>query len=765
MTPAELEQPTPGIHPPSDGGPVRLLAVRLAGGPFVPPFDLRAPSFERLLDERRERHLALAKLRETLVEALFRAVPTAPDQETRRRLLAAKRRIFNGLPLGSIDCPLPPDQLALLQRYGELTAQEEACFDGARDAILREIRTRLRAVWADRRFRLACRSVSPDLVEDLERKGLPAHGDLSSVERGLYAFASRWTSKANPFHLFAEVAFPPALGLAVDGDHEIVLEAADLLAIERRLLPRVRDPRRIHLSLSPFQRLDGNLIFWVPTRPGFRLVGRSAGDPALEATIDFFAEQRRRNGRPTGTLAAWLTAGAGTEESLAELCREGIVEPYLIVDLDRFAEPLRGIDTELDPELDRLGAHHLSRLSTAALEDACGAIPTRFYVNSYRRLDLASFEAAAEEVAPTLRVLKPFFAQDHNFSRYSYVIGSYFLDYLAHLRRDQAPFLDVLRHFLRHHQEIVPRYQPEVHRTAAERGRLARQANTLRGLSGCHEVAALPNLEPTGADCGNLCFNGPFDFVARIFYVSNIFAGAGRFAGRYMLHRRRWEEGCVDDGDLHVELAVPPTSNLNYVVRRFPVGCGFESRYAHKYERWIDPSEILVVRDGAGVAYRDAVSGRRMRFHHSGFQLAPLLPAKYQLLLVGHADCFHNPFLRYDDELYDPGLQVGPVCLRRESWRVGQDFWGDRAAERNSVRFAAYLWDLVRDRLAPADLWYYHRRDGGWEHYKPRFLDLRSPLSAHAFQREIAALPVGAFLSLSPMRPAPARVTELMIEV
>jgi hypothetical protein len=38
-------------------------------------------------------------------------------------------------------------------------------------------------------------------------------------------------------------------------------------------------------------------------------------------------------------------------------------------------------------------------------------------------------------------------------------------------------------------------------------------------------------------------------------------------------------------------------------------------------------------------------------------------------------------------------------------------------------------------------------------------------LSAHAFQREIAVMPAGALLSLSPMRPAPARVTELMIEV
>lgn len=765
MTPAQLERSTPEILLRSDG-PARLLAVRLAGGPFAPPFDVRTPSFEDLLVERRERHRALAELREGLVEALFQAVPSAPDREARRRLLDAKRRIFNGLPLAATDHSLAPHLLALLDRYRELTAQEETCYEAARDSILREIRTQLRAVWADLRFRLACRFVSPDLAGELAKKGFPDAGELTSIERGLYAFASRWTSKANPFHLFAEVAFPPALGIAVDGDHEIVLEAADLLAIESRLLPLVSDPQQIHLTLSPFQRLAESLIFWVPARPGFRCVGRSAGDPVLEAAIDFFAAQRRRNGWPTGTLAEWLTAGAGSEESLAELCREGVVEQYLIADFDRFAESLLGIDAKLDPFLENLGAHHLSRLSTAALEVASAAIPLHFYVNSYRRLELESFETAAAEIAPALRALKPFFARDHNFSRHSYVIESYLLDHLAHLRRDQARYLDILRHFLRHHQEIIPRYQPEAHRTAAEQGRRAHQADLLRRLSGRREIAALQDLELPGADGGgSLCFNGPFDFGERIFFVSNVFAGAGRFAGRYLLQRRRGEEGCAGDGYLHVELAVPPTPNLNYVVRRFAVGCGFEARYAKKYEQWIDPAEILVVREGAGIAYRDAVSGKTLRFHYSGFQLATLLPSEYQLLLVGHADSFQNPFLRDDRELYDPGLQVGPVCLRRENWSVGGDFWGDLAAERNSIRFAACLRDLVRDRLSPNDLWYYRRPEGGREHHKPRFLDLRNPLSAHAFQREIARLPAGELLSLSPMRPAPERVTELMIEV
>ena len=346
---------------------MRLLAVRCAGIPFERPFNLRSPSFDGLLEERRQRRGELAELREWIIEALFRAVPTVAQRGARRRLLETKRRIFNGRPLDSADLPLAPDLLAALARYRELVAPEETCSGDRSQAILGEVRQQLQAVWADPRFRMACRQASPDLVEDLEKEGFPVAGDLTSIERGLYAFVSRWVSKANPFHLFAEVAFPPASGIAVDGDHEIVLDAAAILAIERRLLPRVDDPRRIHLVLRPFQRIDGKLVFWIPARPGFRRVARSSADPVLQATIAFFAHQRRRLGRPTGTLAEWLAAGCGTGESLAELCREGLLEPYLIPDLDRFGEPLRGIDPPFDPSLERMSAHHLARVSTAAL--------------------------------------------------------------------------------------------------------------------------------------------------------------------------------------------------------------------------------------------------------------------------------------------------------------------------------------------------------------------------------------------------------------
>ncbi len=805
MASAEIQEPPAATTPLPRASAGGLLAVRLAGAAFASPCDLRSPAFEQLLEERGRLRGTLQDLRELLADEIFRAIPQTSDRTARRQLLAAKRAIHNDRPLEAPAPGVSAGLAALLARYGDLRSREEELFADGRAAVLREIRRQLRQVWDDPRFRLACRYASPDLVADIEGKGLPEAGELTSAERGVYAFLSRWMSKANPFHLFAEVAFPPSARIPVDGDHEVVLHAGDLLAHERRLLQRAGDPRRISLQLVPFQSLNGHLLFWVPAPAGFQLVSQDAGDPCLRATIDFFA-QRRRHGMPAATVAEWREYVAGpldaeglsrAEESLAGWCRQGIVRRFLIADLDRFAPALQGIAPEHDESLARLQSLHLARLSTAELASASAAVPgldpgldpegaaerspVRYYVNSYRRLETAGFEAAAAELRPALADLKPFFSPRHNFDRYAFVIESYFLDYLAHRSERRALYLEILRHFLRHRQEIIRRYQPEIRLPEAELRRRQERSARLAGLAGRLDPGALRGLEPSSEGAlPSLCFNGPMDFVERTFYVTNVFAGEGRFVSRYLLHRRREAAAPAnDDGDLHVELAVPPEPNLNYVVPRYPAGCGFEARYAHRFERWVDPAEILIEREEDGIAYRDAVSGRRLRLHYRGFQLAHLLPAEYQLLLIGHADTFHNPFQPLPRPpgdggggRHDPGLFYGPVCLRRESWSLDHDFWRDLLAERDSLRLTARLRERVHARLKPEELWYYHGL--GEASCKPRLLDLRNPLSALALQHAVAASPPGVAVTMSAMQPPPPHlyhrdgapvVTELMIEV
>lgn len=765
----------------------RLLAVRLAGAPFGPPFDLRSSAFEAFLEARREIGRQAAILREELLEALFRQVPLEADRDRRRRLLEIRRRIFANRPLKDIaSLGAPPEITEPLERYLALLRREEELAAEEKPVVLEQIRQGLRTAWADPRFRLACRAASPDLTADVENKGLPAAGELSSVERGLYSFLSRFTSKANPFHLFAEVAFAGTSQITADGDHEVVLEAADLLALERRLVALATDPERIHLAPRPFQTVAETLVFWVPTSPGFRLVSRPAGDPGVRQTLAFFAHRRQLGGRPVGSLAQWrafleglLTEGErkNAEETLTELVEQGAVVQYLIEDLDRFAAALEGLDPLLDASLEHRQSLHLARLSLAELEAAAQKPETgRHYVNRFRSLDMTPFESAAEELFADLRELKPFFAERHTFDRHDYVLRSYLLDYLAHRRRDRVPYLEVLRHFLRTYREVIPRYQPEIHRAGAEQRRHEERASRLARLAGRLGPADLAALAPAASADGSphLCFNGPFDFVGRTFYVSNAFAGGGRFVGRYLLHRKIQAAVPETTGALHAELAVPQEPNLNYVVRRYPVGCGFDARQSNRYERWIDPAEVLVERQGNGIVYRDSLSGRRLHLHYSGFQLAHLLPTEYQLLLVGHADSYCNPFETASPEAHDTGLFYGGICLRRESWTRSREAWEELLAERDLLRFAAALRDRVHGELQPDDFWYYHRNSSRAGRGKPRFLDLQNPLSTVQFQRELSAAVDGTSITLSAMAPPPDHlyrradgpvVTELMIEV
>lgn len=783
----------------------RLLAGRLAGAAFEGPFRLRSPGFEALLEEWTALGEALARERDPLLDALYEAVPKASGSKERRRLLEIRRGVFNGRPLADPPPGIAPELARALVRYADLDQRRATLFEERRDAIFREIRGKLRDLVRDERFELACRYASPDLFADLEKSGLAAGGELTTLERGLYTYAARFFSKANPFHLFAEVVFPEATGIEADGAHEIVVDAAVILELERRLLPQVRDPRRIRLELRTYERRDKTLRFWVPTPEGFRIVTLAA-DELLLLVTSFFENHRRWHGRPTPTRAEWreyvLARAAPARLSEAEahlegLLRLGVVAPYLVSDLGDAASAFVDPDPALASAVAGLRRHHLARTPSAALRRLDGELTEAlrhlspeprplYFVNSYSRIDTAAFEEAAGELADELRDLKPFFSVWHNYERHDDVIRAYLGDYLEHRGQDSVAYLEVLRHYLRHTGEILARYVPESRRTVEERRHLAASYGRLRareGRIGREELARLAAAAGVPPTSRSLCFNGPFDFVDRFYYITNVFAGNGRFASRYLLHRRAETAvgAAPEEGVIDVEIVVPPPPNLNYVVPSFATGCGFEARHAHRYERWIDPSEILIDRADGGVAYRHAGSRARLRLHYRGFQVAQLLPTEYQLLLVGHADSFSNPFLRpeaapgEDGLSHENALWYGSVCLRRESWGLGRAFFDGLRQERDLLRFAVLLRERIRERLSSAaDEWYYQVPESGRPTGKPRLLDLRHPLSVHAFRRSLNALPEEGTLSLTAMEPSPAHlfrkdgsgfVTELMIEV
>jgi hypothetical protein len=804
-----LAAPVPVSGP---AAPRRLLGVRMAGAAFDGPFNLRSAAFGALLEERDALRAERAEMRPGLLDALFAAVPIAADAAGRRRALAARRSVFNSRPVGAAWPGLAPELAATLARHDALLAREDALFDEARAPVAEERKAAAARLLADERFRVAYRYSSVGLYEAVAHSASGAAGEPGDVERGVHAYATKFISKANPFHVFAEVLFPPASGMRADGVHEVVLDMALVFALEKRLLPGAADARRVWTSLAPHAREDGAFYFWLTAPPR---VAALRATPVLERLAAFFARRRTETGLPVATRAeveADVLAGFAPEahddvrRHLALLAQREVLAEYLLADRRDLAPLATAGGGEAAGVLAR---RHLSRVSTGELEGVHAGLtaahaalaesptegdgdedrvplpPLRYFVNSYGTGDTAPHEAAAAEVSPALAALKPCFGADSNFAAYEYVVRAFLLDFVE-ARGGRAPYLEALRAFLRDRAEIVGRYFPRTHRPPEERARSDAWHATAAAESGVLSAERLTALAESARALGGaretLCFNGPFDYRERVFHLSNVFAGAGHFAGRYLLHRGEAPDAWPPprEGTIDAEIATPPWRNLNLVLRHFDTGIGFEPRYAHRYARWIDPAEIVVESDGGRVAYRHEPSDAPLRVHYRGYLLSQYVPAEYQLLLVGHADAFGNPFrgsetlAEGEDFRRDAGLRHGPVSLRRERWIARAGLLTPLLREADELRFAAALRDWVHEHLAPADEWYSVVPGPGARRRKPLFLDLRSPLGAAAFRRAVAAAAPGAAVVLTRMDPPPpglfrrasgSFVTELMIEV
>jgi hypothetical protein len=559
-----------------------------------------------------------------------------------------------------------------------------------------------------------------------------------------------------------------------------VLDLAVIFDLESTLLPKVIDSQRRWIALRPFVRDGGTWRFWISSPPGLRVIALkddAEGTPERLAAI--FRKQ------PVATRAE--CERSLTPERLNVLIAQEVLSEYLVTDFETFAPAFAGIDRDRDDEIATLQRYHLARTNADDLREAEASLgTTRYYVNAYRLDDTDAHERIAEDVAADLTDLKPCFSLEHNFSQYAYVVQHFIADYLRD-RGGRAPFLDVLRQFLQDRPGIIARYQlrahcpPDAYRARADWwhmlssqcGELTREQ--LMGLS------AFPRRLAAGR---SLCFNGSFDYVTRTLYLSTVLAGDGRFAGRYFGRRTTTPLATPrDDAEvLDVELAPPPQPNLNYLLPAFAIGCGFESRYAHRFARWIDPAQIAIDLDDDGrVAYRHISSGARLRIHYRGYLLARHLPIEYQLLLAGHADYFFNPFegaeLRGDGRplWYYPALTYRSICLRRERWHVKASELSDVVRHTDIVHFAAALRDWMHDKLrADADEWYYGAWHADTRKRKPRFLDLLNPLSADLFRRLIGGLNSNEVMLFTVMQPpvdhlwrreGEPYVGELMIEV
>src|SRR5262249_2890951 len=148
-----------------------------------------------------------------------------------------KRQVFNLRPASDEQLTdLEPEQRCEVILYNESLRQRDAVLKESRASVLAELRDEMRALLEDPEFVSAVNYSCPWLTEAFRRDHNPSDATFRNEERGMYAYAARFFSKANPFHNFASIAFPEYLGLTPQAEYEMAVSATSILKLESRLL-------------------------------------------------------------------------------------------------------------------------------------------------------------------------------------------------------------------------------------------------------------------------------------------------------------------------------------------------------------------------------------------------------------------------------------------------------------------------------------------------------------------------------------------------
>lgn len=786
----------------------KLMMVRKAGAAFSGAFKLRSATLKAILDSYTETGEELRRLQAMLVDDLYEAIPLAADQSERRQLLRIRRAIFNGKPVITtedlnIAQPLRKDVF----RYAALLEKRTALLESNRRTIFDELRSQLAAAVQEEEFRSILDYSCPWLISTYHRDGPGDYKDFSGGERGVYSYATKLFSKANPFYLFASVALPSTPVTVTDCQCEVILDTSLILALEKTLLPFVSDTNKRLVYIRSSYLMDNSFRFLV-SKGGQLTLFTIKDNPLLRHTIAYFKDQKRQH--TVGGCVDYVHEGlpstdrAEIEKYIAGLIRVGIIQEYLVKDFDNFSDDLLGQGSEHDEIIRSLQRLHLSCISKSELpgihkqisdirfdhEVDLERLPEDlYYVNFYEQNSTLDHDRLAQRIYHDLQAIKPFFRVS-NFYNKSYLIHAFLLNYIKGHPQGRVPYVEALCAFLRGLNNVVERYRPSVYADEDEREKNSAWLRRLAGLTGhlsADELSLLLSEAPAHrGGPASLCFNGSFDYMEGYYYLGNVLAGNGRFITRYSLHQgtRRYKTLQDDKEWLDVQLMPLLARNRSYVARVFPIGCGFEARFHHLFERWVDPSSILLeVRDGR-VVYRDSDTGRLIRFHFLGFLLAPFLPPEYQLLLVDHEDFYPNPFEQTTFEMetteagetkYIPPLYYGLVCLRRGQWVFARPALEAIFLQDDILTSTVRLRDFIHKcTQTGAEDWYFRVVNSGRGNTKPRYLDLTNPLSIHIFRRAINRMPPDALVSLTRMEPKQEHMylkeqggflTEVMIEV
>jgi hypothetical protein len=191
-----------------------VVVVRASGLPVTAIDDLAAPDTMRALREAGEHERAAAALAGTLSEGLYRAVPTIPDQPTRRAAVALRRDIHNGRwsrQSGAGVRAVSPALLVavaedlarwakLIQLVGERRSAAAGYFETETEHSLKAMHRHLTGARVARGLAMA----SPAFTERLLAEPLRGGPD-SRVVRTATAYLTRTALKTSPFSTLTTV--------------------------------------------------------------------------------------------------------------------------------------------------------------------------------------------------------------------------------------------------------------------------------------------------------------------------------------------------------------------------------------------------------------------------------------------------------------------------------------------------------------------------------------------------------------------------------
>jgi hypothetical protein len=779
-----------------------VVAIRQSGAAFTGMYNVRSTTFDEYLLLHDKWTAQLGELQQHLADALYAAVPRQPTGAARAVLLKAKRNVWNARPIPQLnESKIDEETLAQVAEYNSVVKALSENLVSLSPVIVEEIRSGVRALTKEPRFRSAVNYACPWLIDAYERRSIQPVDELLNEERGIFSYAVKFFSKANPLHLFATVGLIQNPRRTNTGSCEIVVNTGFVLELERAAISAITDPYRRFVSLSC--HLDEGRVWRFLTRNGRKCQTVSIKPSAKLARLAAFldAPVPRSLGDCLDDL---LDHADGTREELSRflngLLRYNVLTEFLVWDFRRFAEQLNGSDPELEEPLQFFRDIHLKPLPESclsAIEPKLNRIdlpavgtPT-YYVNSYNTAAPPPRDIL-DPIANDLRNLKPFFTAMPNTAVRARDLTSVVFRHLDRCPNGRAPYLTLLYECLRHADIPPVEGEKSVQSRPAESEELDKWVTTLSALEGQVTASDLNAFQPAigTRDTWGVCFNGPINELSGMFFPTNSFSGEGRFVSRYLLGEapcscRRVRHREQDDEVMDVQLVLPLDDNRMFVRSLYPVGCGFERRYRYDFEQWIDPAEITVERHKDSVRYRHTATQRLMRIHYLGFFRSEFLTPEYGLLLLNHADSYTNPFsalpaakqntTSFGTTYHVPALLYGKICLRREEFKVprsilqklleGTDFLA------TSIRFRDSLHCITGTRT---EQWYFRTARVGKAGFKPRYLDLRNPVSVQILSREVAALEEAALVSFSrmdppiehlPLQDSHRYTTEFMIEV